>query len=158
MVMAGGRAQIDGVELTAMGQKRALRRYPVHFHMDVTVQGFNKKGDIIVDHGWVIDRDFGHLSHGYVVTSHQVRAMTVDKVFLAIASESLPATGQRTAYVAVTRGREQAVIYTDDRKELLKAMCRPDDPMSATELSDGAPPKPKLRDRLAKHLVFAPWA
>ena len=27
-----------------------------------TVQGFTKRGDIIVDHGWVIDRDFGHLT------------------------------------------------------------------------------------------------
>jgi hypothetical protein len=32
--------------------------------------GFTRRGDIIVDHGWVIDRDFGHLTHGYVLTSH----------------------------------------------------------------------------------------
>ena len=34
MVMHGGRARIANVELARMGQKRRLRRYPVHFHMD----------------------------------------------------------------------------------------------------------------------------
>lgn len=34
MVMSGGRARIEGVEFANMGQRKALRRYPVHFHMD----------------------------------------------------------------------------------------------------------------------------
>lgn len=118
-----------------------------------TVQGFTKQGDLIVDHGWVIGRDLGHLTHGYVMTSHASQGATVDKVFVAVASESLPATGQRTAYVAVTRGREQAVIFTDDREQLLKAMCRPDDPVSATEI---APPvKSTARGWLGQKLAFA---
>ena len=69
----------------------------------VTVQGFTKRGDIIVDHGWVIDRDFGHLTYGVAVTSHASQGTTVDKVFVGVSSESFPATYQRTAYVAVTR-------------------------------------------------------
>ncbi len=72
-----------------------------------------------------------------------------------MSSESFPATYQRTAYVAVTRGKEQVQIFTDDRKELLKAVSRPDDPMSATELSESAPQKPDLRNRLMKRLAFA---
>ena len=121
----------------------------------LTVQGFNKRGDIVVDHGWVIDRDFGHLTHGYVVTSHASQGVTVDKVFVAIASESLPATNQRTAYVALTRGKEQAVVFTDDRIGLLKAVSRPDEPMSATELSESTSRPSNLRDRLMKRLAFA---
>lgn len=42
---------------------------------------------------------------------------------------------ERTAYVAVTRGREKVEIFTDDKEELLSAMTRQDDPMSATELT-----------------------
>ena len=76
-------------------------------------------------------------------------------LFVAIASESLPATGQRTAYVAVTRGREQAVIFTDDREALLKAASKVDDPLSATELDESAGGTPSLRDRLAKPLELA---
>ena len=118
-----------------------------------TVQGFNRRGDIIVDRGLVIDRDFGHLTHGYVVTSHASQGATVDKVFIGMASESVPATNKRTAYVAVTRGKEQAQIFTDDRTELLKAMSRPDDPMSATQLAESTNGKAGSHNRLAKHLT-----
>jgi conjugative relaxase-like TrwC/TraI family protein len=122
----------------------------------LTVQGFTKRGDIIVDHGWVIAKEFGHLTHGYVVTSHASQGVTVDKVFIGVSSESFPATYQRTAYVAVTRGKEQAQIFTDDRKELLKAVSRPDDPMSATELSQPSQQKPTLGNRRPNRLKSAP--
>jgi len=121
----------------------------------LTVQGFSKRGDIIVDHGRVIDRDFGHVTHGYALTSHASQGDTVEKVFVGISSQSLPATNERTAYVALTRGKEQAVVFTDDRKELLKAVSRPDDPMSATELSESTQQKPTLRNGLMKRLAFA---
>jgi ATP-dependent exoDNAse (exonuclease V) alpha subunit len=101
-----------------------------------TVEGFTKRGDLVVNGGWIIDRDFGHLAHGYVVTSHASQGVTVDKVMIGLSSESFPATYQRTAYVAVTRGKEQALIFTDDRTELLRAVMRFDDPMSATELAN----------------------
>ena len=102
----------------------------------------------------MVDRDFGHFTHGYCTTSHASQGATVDKVFVAIASESLPATNQRTAYVALTRGKEQAVVFTDDRTGLLRAVGRPDAPLSATELSESAGPEPDLLDRL-KRLSFA---
>jgi len=131
----------DRVRVTAGGKTRDGQHRLINGAL-LTVQGFTRRGDLIVDHGWVIDRDFGHVSHGYVVTSYASQGVTVDKLFVAIAGESLPATGQRTAYVALTRGREQAVIFTDDRKALLKAASRPDDPISATELAQVAPEKP----------------
>jgi conjugative relaxase-like TrwC/TraI family protein len=121
----------------------------------LSVQGFTKRDDIIVDHGWVIDRDFGHLSHGYVVTSHSSQGVTVDKVFVGVSSQSFPATYQRTAYVAVTRGKEQAQIFTDDRNELLKAIGRTDDPLSATEISGATRQQPRLRGWLMKQLALA---
>ena len=123
----------DRVRVTAGGKTKDGKHRLSNGSL-LTVQGFTKRGDIIVDHGWVIDRDFGHLTHGYVVTSHASQGVTVDKVFVGVSSESFPATYQRTAYVAVTRGKEQAQIFTDDRKELLKAVSRPDDP----HVGDGA--------------------
>jgi hypothetical protein len=143
----------DRVRVTAGGKTKDGKHRLSNGSL-LSVQGFNRQGDIIVDNGWVIDRDFGHLSHGYVVTSHASQGATVDKVFVGISSESFPATGQRTAYVAVTRGKEQAVIFTDDRKELLKAAGRPDEPLSATELAQQQPDKPNLKDRM-KRLSFA---
>ena len=147
-------AKGDRVRVTASGKTRDGKHKLSNGSL-LTVQGFTGRGDIVVDHGWVIDRDFGHLTHGYVVTSHASQGVTVDKVFVGISSESFPATGQRTAYVAVTRGKEQVTIFTDDRTELLKAITRPDEPMSATELSQSVVEKPSLRDHLAKRLAFA---
>ncbi len=130
-------ARGDRVRITAGGKTKDGKHRLANGAI-LTVEGFTKRGDLIVDHGWVIDRDFGHLTHGYVTTSHASQGDTVDKVFVAISSESLPATNQRTAYVALTRGKEQAVIFTDDREALLKAVSKSDDPLSATQLDESA--------------------
>ena len=39
MVMAGATARVEGVELTLMGQKKLLARYPMHWHMAGNVDG-----------------------------------------------------------------------------------------------------------------------
>ncbi|MCZ2341355.1 MAG: relaxase domain-containing protein [Bacteroidales bacterium] len=123
-----------------------------------TVEGFTKQGDIKVNDGWVIDRDFGHLTHGYVTTSHASQGATVNKVFVAIDSESMKATDQRTAYVAVTRGREQAVIFTDDHEELLKAAQRAGQSLTASELVDSTTPPAKVfaNRRMGRHRPTIP--
>ena len=138
----------DRVRVTAGGKTKDGKHRLSNGSL-LTVEGFTKRGDIVVDHGWIIDRDFGHLTHGYVVTSHASQGVTVDKVFIGASSESFPATGERTAYVAITRGKEQAVIFTDDKIELLKAISRPDDPLSAMELSNPSGQKQIPRGRLA---------
>jgi hypothetical protein len=121
-----------------------------------TIQGFTPQGDVVVDKGWVIAKGFGHLAYGYAVTSQASEGRTVDKVFIGQGSQSFPATNQRSFYVPVTRGREQAVIFTDNKDELLWAAQRPDQPLSATELSEQQPkhPEPTLRQRLHEHLAF----
>ncbi len=144
----------DRVRVTAGGKTKDGKHRLSNGSL-LTVEGFTRRGDIIVNHGWVIDRDFGHLAHGYVITSHASQGVTVDKVFVGVSSESLPATCQRTAYVAVTRGKEQAQIFTDDRKELLKAVSRRDDPLSATQLAEATNQKPALRGQLGKPLALA---
>jgi hypothetical protein len=144
----------DRVRITAGGKTKDGQHRLTNGTI-LTVEGFTRRGDLIVDHGWVIDRDFGHLTHGYVTTSHASQGDTVDKVFVAISSESLPATNQRTAYVALTRGKEQAVIFTNDREELLKAVSKPDDPLSATQLDESTNGTVGSHDRLGKPLELA---
>jgi conjugative relaxase-like TrwC/TraI family protein len=144
----------DAVRVTAGGKTKDGQHRLINGAL-LTVQGFTKRGDIIVNHGWVIDRDFGHLTHGYCMTSHASQGVTVDKVFVGMSSESFPATNERAGYVALTRGREQVQIFTDDLKELLRAVARQDNTMSATELSQSTPKKPTLQKRLTKGLAFA---
>jgi conjugative relaxase-like TrwC/TraI family protein len=127
----------DRVRITASGKTRD-GKHKLSNGTLLTVRGFTKQGDILVDHDWVIDRAFGHITHGYVTTSHASQGATVDKVFVAISGRSLAATDRRTAYVSVTRGKEQVVIFTDDKDDLLKAIRRPDDPLSATALRDSS--------------------
>ena len=143
----------DRIRITAGGKTKDGKHRLSNGSL-LTVEGFTKRGDIIVEKGWVIDRDFGHLTHGYCATSHASQGMTVDKVLVGIASESLAATDQRTAYVALTRGKEQAIIFTDDRQALLKAASRADEPVSATELAATQPQKPTLKDRM-RQVAFA---
>jgi conjugative relaxase-like TrwC/TraI family protein len=144
----------DRVRVTAGGKTKDGKHRLANGAL-LTVQGFTSSGDIIVDHGWVIGKDFGHLTHGYAVTSHASQGVTVDKVLVGISSESFPATSQRSAYVALTRGREQVVLFTDDRQELLKAAVRADEPMSATELAGSAPANGKGRNGRPKGLMAA---
>jgi hypothetical protein len=139
----------DRIRVTA-GGKTKDGKHKLSNGALLTVEGFTKRGDIIVDHGWVIDRDFGHLTYGYCITSHASQGVTVDKVFIGMSSESFGATNQRTGYVAITRGKERAELFTDDREALLKAVSRPDDPLSATELAGAAQEKPtRLRGRMS---------
>ena len=143
----------DRVRITA-GGKTKDGTHPLRNGSLMTVQGFTKRGDIVVDHGWVIDREFGHLSQGYCVTSHASQGVTVDKIFIGVSAESFPATFQRTAYVAITRGREQALIFTDDKTELLRAVHREDEPLSAMDISKSPEKSPALPVRIMKRLGF----
>ena len=117
-----------------------------------TLAGFNANGDLVLDNKWVIAKDWGHVAPGYVVTSHASQGKTVDKIFIGLSSQSFAATSERTAYVAATRGREQAIVFTDDKEELLRAFERPDAPISATEFMQNRTKKAPLRQRLRKHL------
>jgi conjugative relaxase-like TrwC/TraI family protein len=144
----------DRVRVTAGGKTKDGKHRLSNGSL-LTVQGFTRGGDIVVNHGWVIDRDFGHLTHGYCITSHASQGVTVDKVFIGMSTESLPATNQRAGYVSVTRGREKVAVYTSDTSELLKALTRPDDTMSATELAESTNHKPTVRKRLTKYLTAA---
>lgn len=123
-----------------------------------TVEGFTKKGDIRLDNGVVLPKDFGHIAHGYVDTSHASQGKTVDRVFIGVGDESLKAANRAQWYVSVSRGRESVKIYTEDAKELKAAVQKSPERMSATELlrgeSDAAPKKRKRLDmrRIARYL------
>lgn len=45
MVMQGSTARIEGAELTRMGQRNTLRRYPIHFHMAGSMRSSYVRGN-----------------------------------------------------------------------------------------------------------------
>ncbi len=70
-------------------------------------------------------QQFRHLDHGYAVTSHSSQGLTVDRVLInADTQESLRLLNDRMAYVAVSRAREEALIYTDSTQNLRASLNR----------------------------------
>jgi hypothetical protein len=67
-----------------------------------------------------------HLDYGYAVTSHSSQGQTADRVLVHIDTERGGArlVNQRLAYVAVSRGRYDAQIYTNDKAQLAHAISR----------------------------------
>jgi hypothetical protein len=67
-----------------------------------------------------------HLDYGYAVTSHSSQGHTTDRVLVHVDTDRLGATlvNRRLAYVAVSRGRYDAQIYTNDQTQLAPALSR----------------------------------
>jgi ATP-dependent exoDNAse (exonuclease V) alpha subunit len=85
-----------------------------------------------------------HLDHGYAVTSHSSQGQTADRVLIHVdmeqAGEKL--INRRLAYVAVSRGRYDAQIYTNSKADLAEGLGRDVSHRSATESSRESLPSP----------------
>ncbi|MDQ3686889.1 MAG: AAA family ATPase, partial [Acidobacteriota bacterium] len=83
---------------------------------------------VVLDGGRRVDFDaraFPHLDHGYAVTSYSSQGQTVDRVIVnADTHESNLLLNQRMGYVALSRAREDARVYTDSAEELGAALDR----------------------------------
>jgi conjugative relaxase-like TrwC/TraI family protein len=106
-----------------------------------TVEGFTKEGDIRIEKGKLLPKDWGHMTLGYVDTSYSSQGKTVKRVFIAVGSESLPAVSQQQWYVSASRGIEMAKLYVEDKQEVRDAIARTGQRLSAVELT-----QTKLRD------------
>jgi ATP-dependent exoDNAse (exonuclease V) alpha subunit len=82
----------------------------------------------------VVAKDYGHLAHGYVMTSHASQGKTVDRVLIGQSSQSFRASSREQFYVSCSRGRESVRVYSDDKAALLDAVSRTDDRLAATDL------------------------
>jgi len=98
------------------------------------VKGFTKNGDIKLENGWVLPKDYGNLTHGYCLTSYSSQSKGVDCVFVAESSESFRAAGREQFYVSASRFKEALTIYTDDKYQLLEAVRKSSHRSSATDL------------------------
>jgi hypothetical protein len=107
------------------------------------VEGFTKKGDIRLAGGVVLPKDYGGVTHGYVVTSHASQGKTVDVSLIALGHESFAAANREQLYVSVSRGREAVRLYTDDKTAMMEAVQGSAARLSASELVQAAPPKPR---------------
>jgi len=87
---------------------------------DTMTVRLDKKRDVSIK----LDQ-FRHLDHGYAVTSHSSQGQTVNRVLVnAETTETDALVNQRMAYVAISRARFEARVYTDSLKELGSAFNR----------------------------------
>jgi conjugative relaxase-like TrwC/TraI family protein len=85
-------------------------------------------------------REHPHLDHGYAVTSHSSQGQTADRVLVHVDTEqSARLVNRRLAYVSVSRGRYDAVIYTNDKAELAQDLSRDVSQRTATEIQPSEP-------------------
>jgi conjugative relaxase-like TrwC/TraI family protein len=98
------------------------------------VERFDKGGNIVLENGWTVAKDFGHLDYGYCVTSFASQGKSVHRVFVGQSTLSFPASSAEQFYVSASRAKEQVFLYTDNKAALFDAVQRSDDRLSATEL------------------------
>jgi conjugative relaxase-like TrwC/TraI family protein len=78
-----------------------------------------------------------HLDYGYAVTSHSSQGQTADRVLIHVDTErgGEKLVNRRLAYVAVSRARYDAQIYTNDKVQLAEGFGRDVSHTSAIESS-----------------------
>jgi conjugative relaxase-like TrwC/TraI family protein len=78
--------------------------------------------------------EFPYVDHGYAVTSYSSQGKTMDRVLVnAETTETELLVNQRMAYVAVSRARLDARIYTDSAAHLSRALARRTDKTMALD-------------------------
>ena len=99
------------------------------------LQRFDREGNLVLQNGWKLDKSFGHVSPGYVVTSHSSQGKTVDNVMLVESQSSYAAASREQLYVSVSRGRKNPPGSTRTiLQDFKEAVNRSDERITATEL------------------------
>lgn len=84
-----------------------------------------------------------HLEHAYATTVHSAQGLSLDRVIVDLDTRSLT-TGKDLYYVAISRARFEAQIYTNSRPELPAAIARENIKTAALDVQR-ARPAPALR-------------
>jgi ATP-dependent exoDNAse (exonuclease V) alpha subunit len=100
-----------------------------------------------------------HLDYGYAITSHSSQGQTADRMPVHVDTEQARENlvDRRLAYVAVSRGRYDAQLYTNDKTHLTEQLSRDVSHRSAIEPSRESAPSaqkielPSARSQMLEH-------
>ena len=84
-------------------------------------------------------REHPHLDHGYAMTSYTSQGQTVDRVIVHVPAKGMNTSdlvNQRFAYVALSRARIDAQIYTNDASTLGDRLGRDVSKTAAVQAED----------------------
>ncbi|HEX5423348.1 MAG TPA: MobF family relaxase [Candidatus Acidoferrales bacterium] len=132
----------DRVQFTAPNREQNIANRELG-----TIEKLNARGSLQVrlDSGRTLTfniRENRHLDHGYAVTSHSSQGQTADRVLVHVDTEQAgeKLVNQRLAYVAISRGRYDARIFTNDKAQLTEGLSRDASHRSAMEPNRKPPP------------------
>jgi len=132
-----GFSQGDRVQFTAPNRERHIANRELG-----TVEKIDDSGNLQLrlDSGRSVAfniEENPHLDYGYAVTSHSSQGQTADRVLVHIDTEQAgeKLVNRRLAYVAVSRGRYDAQVYTNDKGQLANQLSRDVSHRSAVEAS-----------------------
>lgn len=63
-----------------------------------------------------------HLRHAYVQTAHAAQGQTAERVLIHADSRSANLVDQKMLYVALSRAKSEAIVVTDDKERLIRAI------------------------------------
>ncbi|PSR55785.1 conjugal transfer protein [Adhaeribacter arboris] len=130
-------AKGDTIRITRNGFDEEKKR--LNNGQTLEVVSVRKNGSLLLRNNiskgtYELKQDYGHLAHAHCITSHASQGKTVDEVFISQPAATFPATDSKQFYVSVSRGRERARIYTDDKEQLLEHASELGERQSALEL------------------------
>jgi ATP-dependent exoDNAse (exonuclease V) alpha subunit len=105
----------------------------------LTCASIESDGSIQTREGKILPPTFRDFCHGYVVTSHKSQGRTHDQVI--VAAQRLDA---KAAYVACSRGRNQASIFTPDKPRLFDGVEQSGDRLAASDVLDPVALRPAI--------------
>ncbi len=131
----------DRVQFTAPDRDRRIANRELG-----TIESIDERGNVGIklDSGREVSLNLEenrHLDYGYAVTSHSSQGATADRVLVNVDTEEAheKLINSRLAYVAVSRARYDAQIYTNDAGNLGKALSREVSHAAAVTAEDSGP-------------------
>lgn len=105
----------------------------------VTVESVKRNGEIVLQDGRVIPREYRQFGRGYAVTSYASQGKTVDYVLFSD-SAIRAATNSKQWYVSISRGRRGIQIFTTDKEMLRESVGQPGERTLAMDIELPKPP------------------
>jgi len=142
----------EGDELLITGNGYTADKHRLNNGSQHQIDHITHDGNLVLENGWQVGKEFPHLAHGWVLTSYAAQGKTVDWVFACQTQElSAMATNRDQYHVATTRGRKGMITYTDNFEWLKDKVSERPERMMATDLMNKAAVEPDA-GRLASAL------
>lgn len=142
-----GLAPGDKIKITKNSTSRDGKRLNNGTYL--TIEGFTPQGSIKTSTGKrkvLLDRDHANMNYGYYSTSAGGQGISAQEVIVMQTSLSGRAANKEQFYVSASRGKFNIAIYTDDKENLLEAVQRSSQRMTASEIAANAAKQNKHTD------------